>query len=231
MQMEAGSVNKQGLFSSASTDAGRPPQELANDLHDAQARAVLGDWYEERGVDARNDLERVARISEILLRLHEIGRPDNEGRGRDEVLTLRREKRNLEEECSAIQRRLRDELAAVRGWAIAQSHFGFAELATGKRPRRIRNVPWSALDVSGLLDHAERFRDPVRPFRPAALLTHSDRTDDRAPFEELAAAAGLAVEFLPWSWYYPSRCVAALFTRPSTWKQVPSREELYRAGS
>lgn len=222
-------MTKLGLFSSTATQAGRPPHGLAGELHDASARAVLGDWYEQHDIDARNDLGRVARIAEITARLHEIDTAIRAGRPQNEVLAMRFEKRNISREGSAIQYKLRDEFAAARGWssvAQSRSEFEFAELAMG-RLHRERNVPWSTLDVSDLLRHEECFRTSSGA-QPAALLTHSNQTDDRAPFEALAAAAGLAIEVLPFSWYEPRNCVAVLFMRPPTWRPAPSRKELDR---
>jgi hypothetical protein len=54
--------------------------------------------------------------------------------------------------------------------------------------------------------------DPETPRRnPAAMLSHS-RIQDRDRFVGLARQHGVAVEFLPWSWYAADH-TAALFIR------------------
>jgi hypothetical protein len=198
-------------------------------LRDPASRSVLGDWYEARGIAARTDIEAISRIAAIIARKHELGSKDRpELRSDpDRRRAVRVENRQLTDELDGIQHRLRDEFMAVRGWRTARSRFGFDELATGRRPE---HGPFRRQLIQPdfrLINHPERFREPQRPFRPVAILTHSSNTN-RHPFNELAAATGLTVEFLPWSWYYPGSCIAALFTRGPGWKQAPSREERRR---
>lgn len=209
-----------GLWSLAARDGGLPPADLRAQIKDPASRSILGDWYEQRGIDARADIEAFARIDAIMARDRELVRPKG-----DAAIELRQ----ISAERSDLRARLLSELASTRGWIVAKSHFTFDELATGRRREGRRGRDDSAFDEHQLLDHVERFREPRRPFRPAALLTHSYRGEEARPeLEAMAHRAGLAVEILPWSWYYPHWCVAALFTRPAAWKQARSRAEIRR---
>lgn len=232
-----------GMFSVESIALGGPPPDLLAQIGDPAGRAVIGDWYEDRGVDARSALEDLARIRAIFDRLNQLSTGARQAEA---------ESRRLSAERLDLQRRLRDRLAAARGWKVAERRFTFDELATGRRASVDgsdysfdaaviesggsgiieRRVP-DMRDLHGLLDHEEHFRAPraqyARAGEPAGILTHSYRDDDLTPFVALADRAGLTVEFLPWSWYFPGYCVTALFTRPATWKQAPSRIELQRA--
>jgi hypothetical protein len=58
-----------------------------------------------------------------------------------------------------------------------------------------------------VVDHAEVY---LSHRRTVAVLTHSYAT--REQIEGYAAEHGLAVEYLPWSWYYPGGCIAAVLT-------------------
>lgn len=112
-------------------------------------------------------------------------------------------RQQIEAEQQAIQVRLRAALASARGWSVAKTLFTFESLTTGRSRRS------EIMTTGELIDHPECFRERNRPI---ALLTHSFTTD-REPFVALARESGLAVEFLDWSWYFPERCLAALFIR------------------
>lgn len=213
-----------GLFSRESIALGMPPgdqDDREGQILDRAARLVLGDWYEERGVDVRADLEEIGRIAEIIRQQRDLSYTGREG-----ALG-----RRLSIEMDGIQERFSRDLATTRGWTPARSHFTFDELATGRRREHGQFRRQLIEPDHGLIDHPERFREPHRPFRPAAILTHSYSGGDPAPLLKLAASSGLAVEILPWSWYFPGACTAALFTRPPTWRQAPSRQESERARS
>ena len=111
-------------------------------------------------------------------------------------------------------------LANERHWIIASTDFSLLQLKEA-RPGRFydEDLYYTRLLINGkheyfgheLIDHAEYFRLPDRPWRPSALLTHCYETPER--MLKLATLAGFDIEFLPWSWYYVDSCTAALLTR------------------
>ena len=111
-------------------------------------------------------------------------------------------------------------LANERHWIIASTDFSLLQLKEA-RPGRFydEDLYYTRLLINGkheyfgheLIDHAEYFRLPDRPWRPSALLTHCYETPER--MLKLATLAGFDIEFLPWSWYYVDNCTAALLTR------------------
>ncbi|MGN6108966.1 MAG: hypothetical protein ACTHU0_27920 [Kofleriaceae bacterium] len=109
----------------------------------------------------------------------------------------------------AITARLARDLASAKGWTVAQTAFSFRDLTAGK-PSNHHAVLAPVDEV--LVDHAECFRARTRPYRPAAMLSHS-YARDQTRHVAFARQHGLAVEFLPWSWYEPDLCLAALYVR------------------
>jgi len=119
-----------------------------------------------------------------------------------------RRSRHLWTEAFAIRAELRRALARARGWTVARREFCFEELVTGRRSQR-PDWRWRYPEI----DHPDQFRLPVRPYVAAAVLSHSYASRDA--LLEFARSHGLRVELLPWSWYWPGACTAALFTRCS----------------
>ena len=69
-------------------------------------------------------------------------------------------------ERKTIVDRLRAELATKNGWRFSERSFSLDELASQARRYRLSGF-------GGLIDHPECFRDPTRPYRPRALLSHT----------------------------------------------------------
>ena len=102
----------------------------------------------------------------------------------------------------------RKTFAVSRGWIVAKHCFSLRQLLTATHGRSwydYRGECWHPE-----IDHPEFYRLPTRPWRPAAILSHS-----YAPPAQLLSFAvenGLAVEFLDASWYYPGATTAVVFT-------------------
>jgi hypothetical protein len=129
-----------------------------------------------------------------------------------------------------IRQKLDREFASSRGWTYSTaSHphgkpFSFKKLADksklvlidrvrGFAPRyRVPEPGWPSGDHR-LVDHPTYFKLNTRPYQPVAILAHSYDMN-RANHEAYAESIGIRVEFLPWSWYYPGRCLAALYVKP-----------------
>ena len=101
----------------------------------------------------------------------------------------------------ALQAQAREEFAATRGWRVARL----------KHWRGCRE-----------LDHLEWFEHPTDRTM-VALVTHS--YVPREDMEKFAHAYGYAMEFLPWSWYFPNGTTAAVMTpnTPATKRRPFSR--------
>ena len=99
-------------------------------------------------------------------------------------------------------------IARERGWIVAKRSFGIEALKRGTLTRRGEEP-----GVMGHpeLDHVAYFREAVRPYRPAAIITHAYCSAD----EVVACASrhGLKCEVLPWSWHFPVSCTAAILVR------------------
>jgi len=104
--------------------------------------------------------------------------------------------------------------AHSRGWIVAQTWFDV---------RRLGRAPdCRGLDFGRVIDHAECFRFPVRPWLPAAVVSHTYVPVAQAA--KYAEAHGLAFEALDFpSWYYPGGTSAVLFTRRSNVVRFQSR--------
>ena len=106
----------------------------------------------------------------------------------------------------------RARFAGARGWITARTAFSLEQLAQTRAGRYFaRDFRGEALDRRAF-DHAEFFRWPARPFRPAGIVVHV-YADDYTLCEQLAARSGLTFEPLPISWYYPGGTGAGVYTR------------------
>ena len=112
--------------------------------------------------------------------------------------------RGVYREHLAVARKL---FAESRGWTIGK-HFTLRMLRAGS-PGRTRD-DYLGESLHPVIDHAEYFRLPRRPWRPAAILSHTYAPP--AQIVTFAAEHGLAVEFLDASWYYPGATMAVVFT-------------------
>jgi hypothetical protein len=104
-------------------------------------------------------------------------------------------------------------LAAQRGWTHARRRFTSPQLARNRRPGTYPG------EIDGcLIDHPECFRWPHGWKRPAAILSHSyvENLDKHRAFGD---QHGLAIEPLPFSWYYRGT-IAVLYTRKPTTRSV-----------
>jgi hypothetical protein len=97
----------------------------------------------------------------------------------------------------------RKEFAQSRGWSIYRRSFNIEQLRIG----RITS-PWQCGHDYPVIDHEEQF---VLNRRPVAILSHTYGTWEQCV--EFAQKHGVAVERLPYSWYFPFNAIAALFTR------------------
>jgi len=118
----------------------------------------------------------------------------------------------VSERAADIRRRLVNELAARRGWSVAGRHFSVDQLRHARPGKDRSKLSDSIGDFEHpYLDHLEWFRQPHKPYRPAAMLSHSYAEPD--DIEAWCRSHGFAYEFLPWSWYFPGRCSAFLIAR------------------
>ena len=112
--------------------------------------------------------------------------------------------RGVYREHLAVARKL---FAESRGWTIGK-HFTLRMLRAGS-PGRTR-ADYYGESLHPVIDHAEYFRLPRRPWRPGAILSHTYAPP--AQILTFAAEHGLAVEFLDASWYFPGATTAVVFT-------------------
>jgi hypothetical protein len=103
-------------------------------------------------------------------------------------------------ERQALRRRCRMAAASLVSLRTAARR-AFAE----PRGWTVSPTKW-AMDYPEV-DHAEVYNSHRRA---VAVVTHSYAT--REQIAGYAAEHGLTVEFLPWSWYYPDGCIAAVLT-------------------
>jgi len=108
--------------------------------------------------------------------------------------------------------------AVSRGWRIGSRQIHVGQLIAGSMNYdHLRFGHRDAEDKDHVIDHAEYFmRSPPGKTSqqscryPAAILSHT--YGDWEPCVEFAQRYGLGLERLPYSWYYPGHCIAALFT-------------------
>lgn len=125
-----------------------------------------------------------------------------------ELLSHQTRDRFRHAEAAYLKRKMDSALARERGWIVARQSFGIAAL---KRATLNRRDEATGITEYPELDHVVYFREAVRPYRPAAVITHA-----YCPAGEVIACAnahGLMCEVLPWSWHFPGSCVAAILTR------------------
>ncbi len=103
--------------------------------------------------------------------------------------------------------RATDLVAAARGWKRARHNFSLRQLRRGS-PGKAWPTDYKGLRRD-LCDHAECFRHPEWPRRPAAIIAHLYRTDREGIVAD-AQAEGLRVEFLPESCYLKGRTVSVI---------------------
>ena len=109
----------------------------------------------------------------------------------------------------------RAQFAGARGWITARTAFSLEQLARTRAGRYFaRDYRAESLDRRAF-DHAEFFRWPMRPFRPAGIVVHV-YVDSFTLCEELAARHGLMFEPLPVSWYYPGGAGGGVYYRAET---------------
>lgn len=147
--------------------------------------------------------ERIAywRITRLEAQLHELRAMHEHGYWRvREYVVATRELRRLREY-------LRSDLAASRGWTVASRPFSLRQLLACSNHSTVGD---SCEHHYPYIDHAEYFRHSNRPYRPAAILTHA--YTDAKSICDFAAEQGVHCEIMPWSWYYPEKCTASLFS-------------------
>ncbi len=104
----------------------------------------------------------------------------------------------------AVVRKL---FAESRGWTPGK-RFTLRMLRAGS-PGRTRDDYYGE-SFHPVIDHAEYFRLPRRPWRPAAIVSHTYAPP--AQILTFAAEHGLAAEFLEQSWYFAGATTAVVFT-------------------
>jgi hypothetical protein len=122
---------------------------------------------------------------------------------------LRREYDYADAELARLQRACANELAAARGWKIYSGTKGWITISQllagnfhGSTSERSDENP------GHVIDHRDNF---TLDRRPVAILSHTYVPwDDCVTF---ARQRNLVPERLPFSWYYPERTTAVLFTR------------------
>jgi hypothetical protein len=107
---------------------------------------------------------------------------------------LRHEYRRVRDELRTLRESMCRSLAEDRGWSVAKTRFNLRQLLAGHAGRYLSG------DFLGMrhypeIDHEECFRVPVRPYRPAAILTHSYAPQGEVL--EFAERCGLIPRFCP----------------------------------
>jgi hypothetical protein len=128
---------------------------------------------------------------------------------------------------NAAQLAARNEFAAATGWRFSKKWFGLDAL-TPAVPCRIGAPTVPTLSpYGGVVDHPECWKLGRQPI---AITVHSYATHEQ--IAGFAAALGLNVEILPFSWWNPDGCICAVFTgstsddcdvvlRSPEWTQCP----------
>ena len=181
-------------------ESARPPQEYfaphqpADDLRSAIAMACASSTAVH---DASVRLERARRA--LPPGIYSRRDPTYRALDRDYRIAL-----DVYRQHVAVARKT---FAVSRGWTIGK-HFTLRMLRAGS-PGRTRD-DYRGESWHPEIDHPEFYRLPRRPWRPAAILSHTYAP--RAQIVTFAAENGLAVEFLDASWYYPGATTAVVFT-------------------
>jgi hypothetical protein len=106
------------------------------------------------------------------------------------------------------------EFGRSMGWILSQKDFNLRQLKNGIPA--ITSQPlygpyenrWDGYERP-IIDHPDFYRYAVKPYRPAAIITHSCCTDK--DIQEWAKSVGLVATVLPESWY-AAEAVAVLLT-------------------
>ena len=121
------------------------------------------------------------------------------------------------EHLYTLQEIERDKFAASRGWRVYKRDYIYTDqLIAGHMTYGGYGYPRDVDGSSRIIDHRECFvRCPPGKTShqscryPAAILSHT--YGDWEPCVEFARRHNLDLERLPYSWYYPGQCIAALF--------------------
>jgi hypothetical protein len=116
----------------------------------------------------------------------------------------------------AAARQQAETLAQERGWRVSAARFTLRQLRTRSHPKWTEHAgmncnPWGRSKPNFAypeVDHAYFFREAVRPWRPAAVLSHSYA--NAAMCLAYAAENGLRAEIQPASGYNLG-CIAVLY--------------------
>jgi len=120
--------------------------------------------------------------------------------------------RRARDHLAELQRLERDKFARARGWRVSSRNIYTAQLLAGTLSR-------GGYRDDCAIEHRESFvgwrddspRTPQACRYPKAILSHTHDTWESCVHS--AEKCGLSVERLPYSWYWPGGCIAALFTR------------------
>jgi hypothetical protein len=143
----------------------------------------------------------------------------NDSELRQLVRRLRLAQHGAWEHLHTLQEIERDTFAASRGWRVykgSQGHIFTDQLIAGSMTYGGYGYPRDVDGSTRIIDHRECFvRCPPGKTShqscryPVAILSHT--YGDWEPCVEFARNHNLSVERLPYSWYYPGQCIAALF--------------------
>jgi hypothetical protein len=128
------------------------------------------------------------------------------------------------DECSEAQHQLATAFAARHGWKLSEAPFAIAKLAPPAIRRRQRDDDFGAWWTdSGVIDGCcvdppFYYREPHRPWRPAAIAAHLyDWSHHRDKIADLARHLEISAEPIsdfP-SWWYPGWTTLVLYRRRS----------------
>jgi len=137
---------------------------------------------------------------------------------RRELWNAQSARRAAREQLYKLQAAERDRFAASREWRVYKGRQGWIyteQLIAGRMIYGDRGYPGD-VEGSDVIDHRECFmRSPPGKTSqqscryPVAILSHT--YGEWEPCVEFARRYDLSVERLPYSWYYPGNCIAALF--------------------
>jgi hypothetical protein len=157
-------------------------------------------------VDAERDAEQAHRAAPENFELSHLLR------------RIQSARRSAWEHLHTLQAAEREKFAVSRGWRVyngRQGHVYTDQLIAGRMTYGAYGYPRDVPD-SDVIDHRECFvRSPPgktsqQSYRyPVAILSHT--YGEWGPCVEFARKYNLNLERLPYSWYYPQQCIAALF--------------------
>jgi len=94
-----------------------------------------------------------------------------------------------------------------KGWQFAPQREDGQTLYSERLLKQVARAGLEAMDYP-VLDHTEVI---LCDGRPVAIVSHSYAKPEE--IEQYAAAHHLNADFLWWSWYFPGRCTAVIFTK------------------